>query len=136
MLILAALALAPIKYHARADGLVDVADQSVEYSFGEEITFQIEYESEKPIESITLIIHAPGLPTFVGAVSIPADGEGVFVYAVSDRPLPAFSSISYDYQFILKSGEIVESPDYEFTYLDNRYNWQELIEEPFQDLLV
>ncbi len=117
---------------ARAEGLVEVVDQSVEYSFGEEIIFQINYESDQPIESITLSIHAPGLPTFVGAVSIPADGEGNFVYAVSERPLPAFSSISYDYQFILTSGEIVESPDYEFTYLDNRYKWQELIEEPFK----
>ena len=132
LLILAALALFPINNHTRADGLVEVVDQSVDYSFGEEITFQIEYVSDKPIESITISIHAPGLPTFVGAVSIPAEGEGNFVYAVSDRPLPAFSSIKYDYQFILKSDEIVESLDYEFTYLDNRYNWQELIEEPFK----
>jgi len=132
VLILAALAFVPIHNQAQADELVEVVDQSVEYSFGEEITFQIEYESNKPIESITLSIHAPGLPTFVGAVSIPAEGEGYFVYAVSDRPLPAFSNINYDYQFILKSDEIVESPDYEFTYLDNRYNWQELIDEPFK----
>ncbi len=117
---------------ARADGLVEVLDQSVEYSFGEEISFQIEYESDQPIDSITLSIHAPGLPTFVGAVSVFEAGKGNFVYAVSERPLPAFSSINYDYQFILASGEIVESPDYEFTYLDNRYKWQELIEEPFK----
>jgi len=132
LLILVILALVPINNDARADDLVEVVDQSVEYTFGDEITFQIEYESDKPIESITLSIHAPGLPTFVGAVSIPAEGEGNFVYAVSDRPLPAFSSINYDYQFILKSDEIVESRDFEFTYLDNRYNWQELIEEPFK----
>jgi len=132
LLILVSLALLPASNSALAEGLVEVVDQTVEYSFGEEIAFQIEYESDKPIESITLSIHAPGLPTFVGAVSIPADGEGNFVYAVSDRPLPAFSNISYDYQFILESDEIVESPEYEFTYLDNRFHWQELIEEPFK----
>lgn len=132
LLILITISLVPTLNSARAEGLVEVVDQSVEFSFGEEITFQIEYESDKPIDSITLSLHAPGLPTFVGAVSIPANGEGTFVYAVSERPLPAFANISYDYQFILKSGEIVESPDYEFTYLDNRYNWQELIEEPFK----
>lgn len=132
LLILLSLTLIPAINPTRADGLVDVVDQSVEYSFGEEITFQIKYESDQPIESITLSVHAPGLPTFVGAVSIFGEGEGNFVYAVSERPLPAFSSINYDYQFILTSGEIIESPDYEFTYLDNRYNWQELIEEPFK----
>ena len=94
LLILVTLALVPVNNHARADGLVEVVDQSVDYSFGEEITFQIEYESDKPIESITLSIHAPGLPTFVGAVSIPAEGEGNFVYAVSDRPLPALSFLT------------------------------------------
>ena len=132
LLILVILFFAPVLNSAQAEGLVDVVDQSVEYSFGDEISFQIEYESDQPIESITLSIHAPGLPTFVGAVSMPADGEGKFIYVVSERPLPAFASISYDYQFILDSGEIVKSPDYEFTYLDNRYNWQELIEEPFK----
>lgn len=118
--------------YTSADSLVEVIGQSVDYSFGDEITFQIVYESDQPVESITLSIHAPGLPTFVGAVTIPGEGEGNFVYAVSERPLPAFSNIDYNYQFFLTSGEIVESPDYEFTYLDNRYNWQELIEEPFK----
>jgi len=132
LLIAAAIVLLPTLSTARADGLVEVVDQSVEYSFGDEITFRIEYESEQPIESITLSIHSPGLPTFVGAVSMPGDGSGNFVYAVSERPLPAFASISYDYRFTLTNGEIVESPNYDFTYLDNRYNWQELIEEPFK----
>ena len=132
LLILLSLSLISGFDPASADSLVEVVDQSVDFSFGDEITFQIEYESDQPVESITLSIHAPGLPTFVGAVTIPGEGEGNFVYAVSERPLPAFSSIDYDYQFSLASGEIVESPDYEFTYLDNRYNWQELIEEPFK----
>ncbi len=131
LIVFSLLSVSPL-ISAHADELVEVVDQSVEYSFGEEISFQIEYESDQPIESITLSIHAPGLPTFVGAVSVFEAGKGNFVYAVFERPLPAFSSISYDYQFILTSGEIVESPDYEFTYLDNRYKWQELIEEPFK----
>lgn len=117
---------------ARADGLVEVIHQEVDFSFGDEISFLIEYESDEPIDLITLAIHAPGLPTFVGAVSSPSAGEGYFVYAADERPLPAFASISYVYQFTLNSGDIVESPSYEFTYLDNRYNWQELIEEPFK----
>ena len=132
LLILVILSFTPLLDLARAEGLVEVVDQSVEYSFGDEITFQIEYESNLPIANITLSIHAPGLPTFVGAVSIPADGEGNFVYVAAERPLPAFANISYDYQFILDSGEIVESPVYEFTYLDNRFNWQELIEGQFK----
>ncbi len=132
LLILVIFCLTPLLDTARAEGVVEVVDHSVEYIFGDEVSFQIEYESNLPIESITLSIHAPGLPTFVGAVSIPADGQGNFVYVVSERPLPAFVNISYDYQFMLENGEIVASPDYEFTYLDNRYNWQELIQGQFK----
>jgi len=132
LLILLITALIPVLNTSRAQGMVEVVDQTVASSFGEEITFQVEFESDQLIESITLSIQAPGLPTFVGAVSSNAEGEGEFIYLVSERPLPAFASINYDYQFILESGEIVESPQYEFTYLDNRFNWQELIEEPFK----
>ena len=130
LLCLSILVLSSLAVHAQ--DLVEVSSQSVDYSFGEQIVFQVEYTSGEVIESITLAIHPPGLPTFVGAVDMSGEGSGSFVYSVSDRPLPAFSSIQYDYQFVLKSGEIISSPDYEFTYLDNRYNWQELNEEPFK----
>ena len=132
LLILIFLLISPLGKTSRAEGLVEVIHEEVDYSFGQEIAFQIEFESNEPVESITLTIQAPGLPTFVGAVSMPSDGEGNFVYAVAVRPLPAFSSISYKYQFTLQGGEVVDSPSYTFTYLDNRYNWQELIEEPFR----
>jgi hypothetical protein len=122
----------PVKSPVCAQDSVTVLDQEVAYSFGDQITFRLSYESETSVESITLIIQSPGLPSFVGAVSIKADGEGSFVYKVSDRPLPAFSSIGYSYQFTLANGELVSSPTFRFTYLDNRFNWQELIGEPFR----
>jgi len=109
-----------------------IIDQEVDYTFGEKITFRISYQTEISVESITLIIQAPGLPSFVGSISLGEEGEGSFIYVVAERPLPAFSSISYSYQFNLENGELVSSPVYHFTYLDNRYNWQELIGEPFR----
>lgn len=116
----------------RAQEEVAVLSQQVDYNFGEEITFRLTYQSSQPVESVTLVVQAPGLPSFVGAVSLPSPGEGYFVYAPSDRPLPAFSNISYSYHFSLSEGETVSSPTYRFTYLDNRFNWQELIGEPFR----
>ncbi|RLC98613.1 MAG: hypothetical protein DRI46_11025 [Chloroflexi bacterium] len=121
-----------VKSPVSAQETVTVLDQEVAYSFGDQITFRLSYESEISVDSIILIIQAPGLPSFVGAVSIMPEGEGSFVYMASDRPLPAFSSISYAFQFTLANGELVSSPTYHFTYLDNRFNWQELIGEPFR----
>lgn len=121
----------PFRSPISTQDLVTVLNQEVEYSFGDRISFSLSYESELPIESIVLIIQAPGSPSFAGAVSLASEGQGFFVYQVSDRPLPAFSSISYSFQFSLSTGELVSSPTYHFTYLDNRFNWQELIGEPF-----
>lgn len=131
-LILAAVTFLPARPAARAQDAVTVTNQELDYSFGEEITFRLSYQSELPVESITLILQAPGLPSFVGAVAMDGEGQGSFIYSLSERPLPAFSDITYTYQFTLSGGGTASSPSYHFTYLDNRFNWQELIGDPFK----
>lgn len=115
----------------QAEDSVEILDERVEYTFGGELIFQIEIESEEPVSQITLVLQAPGIPSFVGEVLFISPGQAQFVYDLAQRPLPAFSSITYSYRLTLENGESVEIPGYSFTYLDNRYNWQELIEEPF-----
>jgi hypothetical protein len=132
VLILSVLILImPVQATISAQDEVTVLEQEVEYNFGDQITFRISYESEVEVDEIALIIQAPGVPSFVGAVALQGDGRGSFVYMVSDRPLPAFSSIAYSFQFTLSNGDLVSSATYHFTYLDNRFNWQELIGDPF-----
>jgi hypothetical protein len=115
----------------QAEDSVEILDERVEYTFGGELIFQIEIESEVPVSQITLVLQAPGIPSFVGEVLFISPGQAQFVYDLAQRPLPAFSNITYSYHLTLENGESVETPGYSFTYLDNRYNWQELIEEPF-----
>ncbi|MCK4489915.1 MAG: hypothetical protein KAU23_06620 [Anaerolineales bacterium] len=128
-LILLLIITAPLS--VQAEGGVEVLDEGVEYTFGGELVFRIEIESEVPVSQITLVLQAPGISTFVGEVLFISPGQAQFVYDSAQRPLPAFSNISYSYHLTLENGESVETPGYSFTYLDNRYNWQELIEEPF-----
>ncbi len=117
---------------ALAQEPVTVLDQQVEYTFGDEITFLLNYQSDQVVEEITLILQAPGLPSFLGAVNLDEEGQGSFRYSLSERPLPAFSDISYFYRFTFAGGETAATPIYHFTYLDNRFNWQELIGDPFK----
>jgi hypothetical protein len=129
LLILLLIIIAPLSVKAGAG--VEVLDEGIEYTFGEELVFQIELKSEVPVSQITLVLKAPGISTFVGEVLFISPGQAQFVYDLAQRPLPAFSNITYTYHLTLENGESVETPVYSFTYLDNRYNWQELIEEPF-----
>jgi len=115
----------------QAEDSVEILDERIEYTFDGELIFQIEIESEVPVSQITLVLQAPGIPSFVGEVLFISPGQAQFVYDLAQRPLPAFSNITYSYHLTLENGESVETPGYSFTYLDNRYNWQELIEEPF-----
>lgn len=130
-LLLITLLLSSFFSMARAQTPVEIITQQIEYDFGGELSFQIEFSSSSSVESLTLFIQVSGLPTFVGAVSFTDEGKGYFTYDLSRRPLPAFANVSYSYQFVLSDGGMVDSPTYSFTYLDNRFNWQELIEEPF-----
>jgi len=119
-------------FTVKAQTSVAILSESVEYSYGEELVFQIELDSEVSISQITLVLQAPGISSFVGEVSLNSSGQGQFVYDLSQRPLPTFANITYSYHLVLESGESFDTPAYSFTYLDNRYNWQELIEDPFR----
>ncbi len=131
-LVLIVFGLSSTLTSAQAQNPVEVISQGLEYEFGEELAFQIDFNSSSRVESLTLFIQASGVPTFVGAVSYSSEGEGSFTYDLSQRPLPAFANVSYSYQFTLSDGIVVDSPSYQFTYLDNRFNWQELNEDPFK----
>ena len=106
----------------QADGGVEVLNESVEYTFGGEILFQIQLQSEVPISQINLILQAPGIPAFIGQAIMTSPETVQFVYDLTQRPLPAYSIVSYNYHLTLESGEVYETPVSSFTYLDNRYN--------------
>ena len=111
---------------------IGVASHEMEYIFADKAVFHLELEGELEVESINLVIQAAGFPSFVGAATITGPGKAQFVYDLTQRPLPAFSFITYLYHVNLKNGDTYETPSYSFTYLDNRFNWQELNQEPFR----
>ena len=132
LIFLTILVIGSQSYSASAQSGVEVTNQEVEYTFAEEISFQLDLISEIEVTGINLVIQAPGFPSFVGEVMLSPSGQAQFVYDLTQRPLPPFSSITYSYHITLDNDEIFETPEYSFTYLDNRYNWQELIQEPFK----
>ena len=77
-----------------AENGVTVLSQDVEYEFGEQLRFEASIESQEQIESVELVLAAPGVPTFIGSVTYAAPDEGGGVDGRNQRALGLFSSVS------------------------------------------
>jgi len=130
-LCLAALLLFLYASPVRAAEPVEILKEEISYSFGDELLFELTVDGTEDLERVDLILQTPGLPGFTGSMSISSSGNLLFSYDLKQRPLPAFAPVTYSYRFLSKDGsELITDPK-SFTYLDNRYNWQKLQEDPF-----
>ncbi len=110
---------------------------SVEYEFGEQITFRALVESETPIQSATIFFQAhQDTRTNIGQAEVtPLSSdryEIIYTHDLRDYTFRAFSPIEYYYEFEMQDGETQRSETAEFYYRDNRFEWQELAESPFR----
>ncbi len=126
----ASFLLLPVK-SVRAAGPVEILKEEISYTFGDELVFDLTVDRVENLERVDLILQTPGLPGFSGSMSISPSGNLFFSYDLEQRPLPAFSPVTYSYRFVAKDGTETTTEPKSFTYLDNRYNWQKLQEDPF-----
>jgi hypothetical protein len=110
-----------------------VVDLQAEYTFGGEIAFQGRVLSQEPPLQARAILRFEGQP---GEVELQAgvDPQGVVraVYDLGERPVRVFSNINYRFQVTLANGETLSSPEASLYYEDNRFQWQQQVEEPFE----
>ena len=124
--ILLIIILLGLSQPALAESEVEITSQTYSYTFGNQIIFQAELNTDVSPEEIKLIVEAPGLTTFVGAADFTPPRTITYAYSLISRPLRAFSTITYRYHITLEGGEIYTSPDYTFEYIDNRYDWKSI----------
>lgn len=115
----------------RAAGPVEILNEEISYSFGDELLFDLTVSGAEDLERVDLILQTPGLPGFTGSMSISPSGKLFFSYDLEQRPLPAFAPVTYSYRFLSRDGSESTTDPKSFTYLDNRYHWQKLQEDPF-----
>lgn len=95
------------------------------YTFGESIDFHGKLPQNIQIESILLFIKVEGeAHTRSGEPNITENGEFAMSYNLKDRPIRAYSDITYWVEVTLKSGEVLKSGEKTFMYEDNRFDWQ------------
>jgi hypothetical protein len=103
----------------------------VSFSFGEQITFRAVTDTPAPASSASLAMQLPGSTEalVIPAEILPLDNQRSELLATfnpAGQKLPAFSTLSFHFEIAKPSGQIVASPEAQFQYTDNRFEWQTL----------
>ncbi len=111
----------------RAQAAMGTSDVRVSYTFGEQISFSTRIQDPATIQQAYIFILPQGDQQ---ARSFPlmlaADGSTQYVYSIQKGVLRPFASINFWFEALLTSGDTSSSPQYFFTYSDNRYAWRTL----------
>jgi hypothetical protein len=111
----------------------EVIDPSVDYRYGEWIEFTARTTNDLEIKEALISFRTRGeADTVVTQAVFTSEGEISYFYTVTDRPLRAFTTIDYWFTIIPEEGEELTSPVFNFLYNDNRFNWQQISNDPIQ----
>lgn len=114
----------PVSVHAQDD--LTIGNLSVEYVFGESITFRAQINPSQLVEEVYLLFVVQGEPTTRLIPLQPgADGRLEYRHLVQVSPVRPFAQVEYWFQ-ARKNERWFSSERAMFRYLDNRYPWQTL----------
>jgi len=103
-----------------------VENVSIAYQFGEQVTFNGRITSPENVTETLLFFRAQGEPaTRAARVKLEPDGRFSYRYDVTQTPLRAFAHVDFWFSVTQRNGASVNSPQFFFDYLDNRFPWQE-----------
>jgi hypothetical protein len=126
-----ALCLALLLSDRPALAQAQIVDASVEYRFGEAITFKARVEAGFPVKAARIEIRKQGDSGRLEA-PVQADPGGDLEYHLDlkalepgQNPPRAFSRVDYVFYVTLDNGEEISSQEFSFFYGDNRFPWKE-----------
>jgi hypothetical protein len=117
---------------AHGEQEIQFSTPEVGYRFGEQLTIETDYQSEASIETIEVILQPDTGAVFSGGEIGLENDQITFRLDLSQNPLPAFAAIEYWYRGTLNDGSNFASQHFEFTYRDDRFEWQSLSTEQFE----
>lgn len=125
LLLLAVLFLAGTAY---AQGGLRFENVTATYEFGKQATFTAEIRGEN-IRKVTLFVQADGASQARAYAFQPRlDETYSWTLSLTKDVIPPFAQVRYWYGVETDTGSVL-SPRYSFTYVDDRFNWQELTGE-------
>ncbi len=117
---------------ARGEQEIQFSTPEVGYRFGEQLTIETDDPAEASIETIEVILQPVTGAAFSGGEIGLEGNQIIFTLDLSQNPLPAFATIEYWYRGSLDDGSSFASQQFEFTYRDDRFEWQSLSTEQFE----
>ena len=110
---------------AQQTGALPVSNAGITYEFGTSITFQAQISLPSPATEANLLFRADGEQnTRIIPIQIDAQGNTQTRYDMSQGKVRPFSTVFYQYQVKLQSGDVLNSQQFNFQYEDNRFKWQ------------
>lgn len=115
---------------AQQPAALQVNSRDVSYEFGQYIIFQAQLSlSSQPAEAY-LVFRADGEEaTRVIPIQVDAGGNVSLRYEISQGAVRPFAPVRYSYRVKLPGGQELNSQEFSFAYLDNRFSWQTLTGE-------
>lgn len=120
-LLLLFLILCPTRLHAQ-----ETIKISHDYDFGQIATFSLSLStSSTNATEATLFVNINNERTTHYIVPL-ADNQSQYQWDLRTSPIPPYAQVSYWWQFENTQGEKQTTTPIPFSYIDNRYTWQEL----------
>lgn len=126
------LSLLLVPTRAMASG-IRVTENAVEHSFAQHVTFSLEASSDAEIREVYLFFRAThDEKTERKRITLEHPSQEISLRVTHDArryPLPPFAHISYWWQIEDISGNSLKTSPKQFTYRDNRFEWEQIAAE-------
>lgn len=117
----------------RAQDTAGITDLGVEYSFGDQITFRAQFEPADEFSEGWVTFGGRGeADTHVEPLVVSLTGELSYTYRFDQGPIHPFVQVDYHFSVQRNNGKTVDSPNFSFHYIDNRFVWETLESGGFQ----
>jgi len=111
---------------------VTVDNLGVDYTFGEELTFNVRIQSTEDIQTVMLFISPAGKDAIYKQVEPDAVGEIHLKVDARELPLRPFTNNRFHLVITLKTGDQITSPAFTFRYEDTRFKWHSVTDSEFE----
>lgn len=109
---------------ARAQSGSVVSDVRVVSEFGRQVTFLARIQSPVGIQSASVSFREEDGIQQTQPLTLSLDGTAAYTYDASAKALKPFARIVFWFNVTLADGTQVQSENYNFDYIDNRFDWQ------------